>query len=98
MPLSKKRKVTAVVDQHEGTSIKEARLVVDAAVSDDTIASDPSQQRIGVELGNISNVADAAVQNEERQARFKALQARAVCYITRLFSHTVMDPRDGNLC
>lgn len=79
MPLSKKRKIAATADQQkETTTVEEARPVVDTAESQETVVSDQLQQKAGTAMENTSDAAQAAVQNDERQARFKALQARAV--------------------
>ncbi len=84
MRLSKKRKIAATVDQQNETTVEEARPVVDTAESQETVASDQPQQKASTEKENTSDAAQAAVQNDERQARFKALQARAVCPISFL--------------
>ncbi len=87
MPVSKKRKVSAAVNQQEGTSIEETSLV--AAVVEklqDPTASDEPQPQIGTETTNSPSAAQAAAQNEERQERFKALQARAVRQFFHLLS------------
>jgi hypothetical protein len=89
MRLSKKRKIAATVDQQNETTVEEARPVVDTAESQETVASDQPQQKASTEKENTS-----AVQNDERQARFKALQARAVCPISFLLcSHGYAHPR-----
>lgn len=78
MPLSKKRKIAATVDQQNETTVEEARPVVDTAESQETAASDQPQQKASTQTENTSDAAQAAVQIDERQTRFKALQERAV--------------------
>ena len=84
MPLSKKRKITTVIDKQEGTSIYDTTPAVAFTKSQDKIASDRLQQEADIRTEDTEHTGQAATQNEERQERFKALQARAVCYISGL--------------
>ena len=84
MPLSKKRKITAVADQQEGTPVEAPRPAVAVAEPQDQIGLDKLLEETGTQTQDTSNVTQAVTQNQERQERFKALQARAVRHTDRL--------------
>ena len=89
MPLSKKRKISAAVDQQEGTVLEEASSLATAvAEPHDPTASEEPRPEINTEIKHASTT-QAAAQNEERQERFKALQARAVRYSSHLLSSEI---------
>ena len=84
MPLSKKRKITVTVNVPEETPIEAPLGKVVVAEPQDQTGSDSPMEKAGTQTEDTSNTTHAATQNQERQERFKALQARAVRHSSRL--------------